>query len=76
MEHVGLTKQLFGWCKMELNIFFHLPINAMLDWYLVGNPYELCDKKKKGVTKSPAFLFSAENLVTFSTFVAWSKQYV
>ena len=25
MEHVGLTKQLFGYCKMEQNIFFHLP---------------------------------------------------
>ena len=25
MEHVELTEQLFGWCKMELNIFFYLP---------------------------------------------------
>ena len=23
MEHVGLTEQLFGWCKMELNVFFN-----------------------------------------------------
>ena len=26
MEHVGLTKQLFSQCEMELNIFFYLPI--------------------------------------------------
>ena len=25
IEHVGLTKQFFGQCKMELNIFFYLP---------------------------------------------------
>ena len=25
MEHVGLTEQLFGQWKMDLNIFFHLP---------------------------------------------------
>ena len=25
MEHAGLSKQLFGQCKMELNILFHLP---------------------------------------------------